>query len=95
MASQNIKPNRPSPDAPAPTDSWIQKTPGVCGGEACIRRTRSSVWLLVESRQLGISDQRLLSDYPHLTQADLDAAWRYYDQHREEIHEVIRKNQEA
>lgn len=94
MASQDTRADDASHEASAPA-SWIQKTPGVCGGEACIRRTRISVWLLVESRQLGISDQRLLSDYPHLTQADLDAAWRYYEQHREEIHEVIRKNQEA
>jgi hypothetical protein len=26
----------------------ITKTPGVCGGEACIDETRISVWLLVE-----------------------------------------------
>ena len=30
-----------------------------------------------------------------LTQADLDAAWAYYAQHREEIDDDIRRNEEA
>lgn len=33
----------------------INKTPGICGGEACIAGTRIAVWLLVEAQQLGIS----------------------------------------
>src|SRR5712692_2863160 len=28
-------------------DSWIQKTPDICGGDACIRNTRLPVWSLV------------------------------------------------
>jgi uncharacterized protein (DUF433 family) len=60
--------------------SWIQKTPGVIGGDACIRNTRIAVWMLVEGRHLGMSDQRLLQAHPahpSLTQADLDIAWEY------------------
>ncbi|MCU0542788.1 MAG: DUF433 domain-containing protein [Oscillatoriaceae cyanobacterium Prado104] len=34
----------------------IQKTPGVMGGEACIRQTRIPVWLLVSYRRQGASD---------------------------------------
>jgi hypothetical protein len=30
--------------------SWVQKTPGVCGGRACIRNTRITVWGLVNFR---------------------------------------------
>ena len=33
--------------------SWVQETPGVCGGRACIRNTRITVWGVVNSRRLG------------------------------------------
>ncbi len=49
------------------TEDPIQKTPDVMGGEACIRRTRISVWMLVQARKLGISDEQLLSSYRGLT----------------------------
>ena len=42
--------------------SGIQKTPGVCGGDACIRQTRISVWVLVNARRLGISEADLLEE---------------------------------
>ena len=76
--------------------SWIQKTPDVCGGDACVRKTRIAVWMLVEARRLGISDQELLERYdPPLTRADLDAAWDYYEKHREEIDQAIQENEDA
>ncbi|MDB5306486.1 MAG: hypothetical protein JWO38_688 [Gemmataceae bacterium] len=52
----------------------IQKTPGVMGGEACVRRTRIPVWTLVLARKLGRTDADLLADFPGLVPADLDAA---------------------
>jgi hypothetical protein len=44
---------------PAPA-SWVSKTPGVCGGDACIHATRATVWGLVEWRRLGLSDAEIL-----------------------------------
>jgi uncharacterized protein (DUF433 family) len=73
----------------------ITKTPGVCGGEACIAGTRIAVWLLVEARRLGISEAQLLQDYPHISAADLVNAWAYADAHPEEIEAVIRANEVA
>lgn len=73
----------------------ISKTPGVCGGEACIAGTRIAIWLLVEAQQLGISEAQLLQDYPHLTAADLVNAWAYADAHPEEIASAIRANNEV
>ncbi len=67
----------------------IQKTPGVCGGNARIRETRIPVWTLVSFRQQGADDSELLRNYPGLTQQDLEAAWSYYAQHPEEIDQVI------
>jgi uncharacterized protein (DUF433 family) len=72
----------------------ISKTPGVCGGEACIAGTRIAVWLLVEAQQLGISEAQLLQDYPHITAADLVNAWIYADAYPEEIATAIRANNE-
>ena len=73
----------------------ITKTPGVCGGEACIAGTRIAVWLLVEAQQLGISEAQLLQDYPHITAADLVNAWAYADAYPEEIAAAIYANNEV
>ena len=80
------------PAAPAPT-SWVQKTPNVCGGDACIRNTRITVWGLVNYRRLGMPDAELLPSIVGLTPADLSVAWDYYEDHREEIDQNIRENE--
>jgi uncharacterized protein (DUF433 family) len=49
----------------------IEKTWGVCSGDACIGNTRIQVWSLVHDRQLGMSDARILEALPALTAADL------------------------
>jgi type III restriction enzyme len=71
----------------------IQKTPGVCGGNARIRDTRIAVWTLVSFRQQGALDEELLRNYPALTPQDLEAAWSYYEEHPEEIDQVIADEQ--
>ncbi|UNU22985.1 DUF433 domain-containing protein [Microcoleus vaginatus] len=73
----------------------IKKTPGVCGGDACIGNTRIPVWVLVGYRRLGSSDAELLKCYPHLTAADLVNAWAYADAYPEEIETAIRENEAA
>jgi uncharacterized protein (DUF433 family) len=73
----------------------ITKTPGVCGGSACIDGTRIAVWLLVEAQQIGISESQLLQDYSHITAADLVNAWIYADVYPEEIAAEILAHNEA
>jgi uncharacterized protein (DUF433 family) len=73
----------------------ITKTPGVCGGEACIAGTRIAIWLLVEARRLGIAEVQLLQDYPHISAADLVNAWIYADAYPEEIEAAIHANEVA
>jgi uncharacterized protein (DUF433 family) len=73
----------------------IQRTPGVCGGEACIGMTRVAVWILEEARRAGVGDLELLKDYPGISVFDLEAAWQYVDAHHEEIEQAIRRNQDA
>jgi len=75
--------------------SWVQKTPGVCGGDACIRNTRITVRGLVRYRQLGLPDEELLEVIQGLTPDDLAAAWDYYAGHAAEVEESIRLNEEA
>jgi uncharacterized protein (DUF433 family) len=74
--------------------SGIQKTPGVCGGDACIRETRIPVWVLVNARRLGISEAELLEDYPTLRAADLANAWAYTEAYPDEIETAIQENEE-
>lgn len=77
-------------------ESWIQKSPDVCGGEACIRDTRIPVWSVVAARNLGASDDQLRSYFvTPLSPADLRAAFGYYEEHAQEIDEDIRQNEDA
>jgi uncharacterized protein (DUF433 family) len=73
-------------------DGRIKKTPGVCGGDACVRDTRITVWGLVESRRAGQSDAEILANIRGLTQDDLDAAWEYARQHPQEIETALWEN---
>jgi len=72
----------------------ITKTPGVCGGDACIEGTRIPVWVLVSYRRLGVSESELLYNYPTLSATDLANAWVYADANPEEIDTAIRENDE-
>ena len=73
----------------------IESTPGVCGGEPCIVRTRIPVWVLVQARRLGTSEADLLRSYPTLRAEDLTNAWAYARVHREEIAQQIHANETA
>ncbi len=67
----------------------IRHTPGVCGRAACVRQTRIPVWTLIGLQKVGRDERDLLSDFPSLVAADLDAAWAYYRQHPAEIDAAI------
>jgi uncharacterized protein (DUF433 family) len=73
----------------------IESTPGVCGGEPCIIRTRIPVWVLEQARRLGTSEADLLRSYPTLRAEDLTHAWAYARAHREEMDQQIRENEDA
>lgn len=70
----------------------IEKTPGVCGGSACIAGTRITVWGLVEARRIGYSEADLLTSYPSLSATDLANAWVYASAFADEIETEIREN---
>jgi uncharacterized protein (DUF433 family) len=73
----------------------IESRPEVNGGEACIVRTRSPVWLLEQARRLGASEGDLLNAYPSLRAEDLSNAWGFVRTHRDEIDRDILENEQA
>lgn len=73
----------------------IFSTPGVCGGDACVRGMRIPVWLLEEGRRNGTTGAQFLQAHPDLTMEDLAHAWRYVAEHPEEIERAIRENDEV
>ena len=77
------------------TASWISKQPDRCGGDACVRDSRITVWGLVVSRRLGMSDDEIMHAVQGVTVADLEAAGEYAASHGGEIDEAIRANEEG
>jgi uncharacterized protein (DUF433 family) len=73
----------------------IDTDPAVCGGEACIARTRIPVWLLAQARRQGASEAALLQAYPTLRAEDLVSAWAYVQLHPAEIDELIAAHEAA
>ena len=76
------------------TGRGIEKTPGVCGGSACIAGSRITVWGLVEARRLGYSEADLLISYPSVSATDIANAWAYAEAFPDEIETEIRENNE-
>jgi uncharacterized protein (DUF433 family) len=73
----------------------IRKTPGVIGGDACIGNRRIAVWMLVQAKRLGMTDEQIRSRFEQpLSETELAAAWEYYASHSAEIDEAIRENEE-
>ncbi len=73
----------------------IGSDPAVCGGEACISRSRIPVWVLVQAKIQGLSEADLLRSFLTLRAEDLVNAWAYERAHREEIARDIQENEAA
>ena len=73
----------------------IDTQPNVCGGDACVVRTRIPVWTLVQARRLGVSESDLLKAYPMLGAEDLAEAWAYCRSHNDLIEAQIAANEQA
>jgi uncharacterized protein (DUF433 family) len=72
----------------------IVATPGVCGGEPRVIRTRIPIWVLERMRQQGVSEVDILRSYPTLRAVDLVQAWSYAARYPREIERAIRENEE-
>jgi len=75
----------------------ISKTPGVCGGKACIAGTRIRVMDIVVLLERGLSPERMLEHYSSrpLTLAEVHSALAYYYDHKDEIEADFRSDESA
>jgi uncharacterized protein (DUF433 family) len=73
----------------------ITKTPGVCGGRACIAEHRVRVQdIVVWHEERGYCADEIVDMFPGITLADVHAALAYYFDHREEIEDEFKKSDE-
>jgi uncharacterized protein (DUF433 family) len=70
-------------------------TPDTCGGKPRISGTRIQVkQIVVMHERQGMTAEQILSEYPHLSLAGIDAALTYYHEHTEEVNADIRAERE-
>ena len=73
----------------------ITKTPGICGGRACIAGHRIRVMDIVVMHEMrGMCPEEIAYQYPGITLAEIYAALTYYFDNRQEIEDEFRKDDE-
>ncbi len=73
----------------------IVSTPDACGGKPRIAGSRIQVkHVVVMHERQGMTPEAIVSEFPHLTLADVYAALAYYHDHREEITADIKAERE-
>jgi uncharacterized protein (DUF433 family) len=56
---------------------YFESKPDVCGGEVCAKGTRIPITVILDSLAEGSSKEKILSSYPSLRPAHIDAALAY------------------
>jgi uncharacterized protein (DUF433 family) len=80
----------------SPTGNRIAKTPGICGGKACIAGHRVRVLDIVSWHEhRGMTPDEIVSHVPTITLADVHAALSYYFDHIDEIQQEMRSEREV
>lgn len=75
---------------------YITKTPGVCGGKACIAGHRIRVMdVVLWHEKRGLYPEEIVYNFPGITLADVHAALAYYLDNREEIEDDFRHEREV
>jgi uncharacterized protein (DUF433 family) len=73
----------------------IIKTPGVCGGKACIAGHRIRVMdVVVWHERRGMCPEEIVHNYPGITLADVHAALAYYFDNHAEIEADLRNDED-
>src|SRR5438067_2030918 len=73
------------------TEGRISRTPGICGGKACITGHRVRVLdIVVWHEHQGMSADEIVSHVPAISLADVHAALTYYFDHLDEIQQEMR-----
>lgn len=71
----------------------IARSKRILGGAPVIRGTRVPVRAIAFLWRATGDRARILQDYPHLAEADVDEAIRFYEAHRAEIDADLREEQ--
>lgn len=73
----------------------VEKTPGICGGKACIAGHRIRVADIVAwHEKRGYCPEEIVELFPGATLGDVHAALTYYFDHHQEIEDDIRTSAE-
>ena len=73
----------------------IERRPDRCSGRPCIAGTRIRVQDIVCDHEIhGLTPEQIAREYPHLSLAQIHAALAYYFDHREEIREQLKADQD-
>jgi uncharacterized protein (DUF433 family) len=80
----------PAPAVSPPERIHIVSTPDTCGGKPRIAGSRIQVkHLAIMHERQRMSPEEIVSEFPHLTLADVYAALAYYHDHREALNAEI------
>jgi uncharacterized protein (DUF433 family) len=75
---------------------YVERRPGVCGGEPVIRGTRFPVRSLVTYiYRVGMTPEEMVEAWPFLTLASIHDALSFYHDHRKVIDRAISENTET
>jgi uncharacterized protein (DUF433 family) len=75
---------------------YVERRPGVCGGEPIIVGTRFPVRSVVTNvYSLGMTPEEMVEAWPYLTLAHIHDALSFYHDHRRAIDRAIRENRET
>lgn len=73
----------------------IEKTPGVCGGRACIAGHRVRVQdIIIWHERRGYSPDEIVDMFPGISLADVYAALAYYFDNQQEIEGELKSSDE-
>ena len=94
MASK--APRIPTTKANGRDHPYVERRPGVCGGEPVVVGTRFPVRSVVTSvYRLGLTPEEIVEAWPYLTLAHVHDALSFYHDHRRTIDRAIRENSET
>ena len=75
---------------------YVERRPGICGGEPVIVGTRFPVGSVVTNvYRLGMTPEEMVEAWPHPTLAHIHDALSFYHGHRRMIDRAIRENRET
>jgi uncharacterized protein (DUF433 family) len=77
-----------------PQHPYIERKPGVVGGEPVITGTRIAVRVIAVWHRMGNSVDEIVAMYPHINHAQVYDALSYYYDHKPEIEQFIAENDE-